>query len=176
MPMPVNNMRPMLLNPLPLVVLAISVCVVIWLLTETTPLATGKRLSVHHALQNIPEKDIGKHLLELIPTDRFTGKDPFFRSPTAQKLEPATTTETTDTNAELREIQLTTIAHGKLGSYCLVNGNIYQEGVKADGFTIELISPGEVVFSTPVQTFTLEPGEKVTLERGKIRNPDKREK
>lgn len=175
MPMPVNNIRPMLLSPLPLVVLAVSVCVVIWLLTQTNPLATGKRLSVHQALQNIPEKDIGKHLLELIPANTFRGKDPFFRSPAPQKLEPATSTETLDTAAELREIQLTTIAQGKRGSYCLVNGNIYQEGVKGDGFTVELISPGEVVFSTPVQTFTLEPGEKVTLERGKIRTPEKQE-
>lgn len=90
-------------------------------------------------------------------------------------MEPATSKGTLDTTAELKEIQLTTIAQGKLGSYCLVNGNIYQEGVKGDGFTVELISPGEVVFSTPAQTFTLEPGGKVTLERGKIRTPDKRE-
>lgn len=173
MPMPVNNIRPMLLSPLPLVVLVVSVCVVIWLLTETTPLATGKRLSVHHALQNIPEKDIGKYLSELIPASTFTGKDPFFRSPTPQKLEPATSTEAIDTTAELREIHLTTIARGKLGSYCLVNGNIYHEGRKGDGFTVELISPGEVIFSTPAQTFTLVPGKKVTLEGGKIRISNK---
>lgn len=173
MSMPVNNMRPMLLSPLPLVILVISVSIVIWLLTQSKPLATGTRLSVHQALQNIPDKDINKYLSELIPANTFTGRDPFFRSPTPQKIEPAVSTESIDAATELREIQLTTIAHGKLGSYCLVNGNIYHEGHTGDGFTVELISPDEVVFRTSVQTFSLEPGGKVTLEGGKIRLEEK---
>lgn len=172
MPMPVNNIRPMLLSPLPLVVLVAGVCVVIWLLVQTKHLPTGRRLPVHQALQNIPEKDIERHLSELITTSMFSGKDPFFRSQTPQQLEPRTTAEAIDTTADLREIHLTTIAHGKLGSYCLVNGNIYHEGRKGDGFMVELISPGEVVFSTPAQTFTLIPGKKVTLEGGKIRTQE----
>ena len=169
MSMPVNNIRPMLLSPLPLVILVASVCIVIWLITQTNPLPTGRRLPVHQALQNIPEEDIEKHLSKIIATTNLTRNDPFFRSPTPQRLEPTTSTEAIDAVADFREIQLTTIAHGKLGSYCLVNGNIYHEGRNGDGFTVELISPGEVVFSTPAQTFTMVPGEKVTLEEGKIR-------
>lgn len=169
MSMPVNNIRPMLLTPLPLVILVACVCMAIWLIMQTNTLPTGRRLPVHQALQNIPEEGAGKNSSKLIETTIFTGKDPFFRSPTPQQLEPATSTEAINSTTDLREIQLSTIAHGKLGSYCLVNGNIYHEGRKGDGFTVELISPGEVVFSTPAQTFTLVPGEKVTLEGGEIR-------
>ncbi|MFT5700356.1 MAG: hypothetical protein ACI8ZB_003230 [Desulforhopalus sp.] len=174
MPLPVNNIRSIVLALLPLVLLTMAVSVVIWAITQTQPLPTGHRLAMHQALQNIPENEMADQLRELLPRTMFKGRDPFFRPPTAQPLNPDNTSNKTET-AALQEIHLTTIASGKRGNYCLINGKIYHEGQKGLGFTVALINQNEVIFSTPVQNFTLSPGKKVTLEAGKLLNRENKQ-
>jgi hypothetical protein len=169
MSMPVNNIRASLIAGLPLLLLVVAVSVVIWLNTNSKPFPTGSRLRVHQALMNIPEEDTAKQLGKFLPNTIFTGRDPFFRPPVPQPLDLEKTGSTSET-AVLQEIHLTTIAQGKIGSYCLVNGKIYQEGQQGEGFTVGEITEREVVFSTPAQTFSLAPGKKVTLESGKLLN------
>lgn len=174
MSMPVNNIQPKVLAALPLVVLVVLSCAVIWQLTLTEPLSITRRLAVHQALQNIPTNEIEKHLAELMPEQLFTGKDPFFRG---QAPAPISLTTTTDQKlaTNLQDIHLTTIAWGKSGRYCLINGNFYTEGTQGDGFTVDYIEADHVIFSTPYQTFHLSPGQKVTLSEGKILNEEREE-
>lgn len=160
----------MALTSLPLVLLTVLVSLVIWQLTESKPLPTGRRLTVHQALQNIPNSDIDKQLAELLPEDMFTGRDPFFRSAAPQPPTP-NTTNTLETATGLQEVHLTTIAQGTSGRYCLINDSIYSQGSGGNGFIVQKIEPGYVVFSTSSQTFTLKPGQKITLENGKILSP-----
>lgn len=167
MSMPVNNIRSNVLAALPLVLLAVTAAIAIWLLAQGQPFATGKRLAVHQALQNIPAKDRTAHLPELL-SEMYTGRDPFFRSVVVQKQALQPIEGNRETVADLQEISLTTVAQGLQGRYCLINGNIYHEGLRGNGFTVEQIQPDRVTFSTPVQTFTLQPGKKVTLEGGRI--------
>jgi hypothetical protein len=171
MSMPVNNIRATVLAGLPLILLVVAVCVVVWLNTKSTPFSTGTRLHVHQALMNIPEEDTTAQLKKFLPQIISTGRDPFFRPATPQPLDPVKTDHTPIT-AILQEIHLTTIAQGKIGNYCLVNGKIYHEGQQGEGFTVGKINEREVVFSTPLQTFNLKPGKKVTLESGKLIHRD----
>lgn len=178
MSMPVNNMRTMFFSSLPLLLLIVLTSIVIWQLTKSTPFSTGRRLAVHQALQNLPSTDMDKRLAELLPQDMFAGRDPFFRNSAPQ---PATSSKVTGTDkaeatADLQEIHLSTIAQGTSGRYCLINGNIFNEGRRGNGFTVKAIEAGLVVFSTPVQTFSLQPGQKVTLEKGKILNREEKTK
>ena len=167
MSMPINNLKTMALTSLPLVLLIVLTGVIIWQLTQVLPFETGRRLSVHQALQNIPSGDIEKRLAELLPKDMFAGKDPFFRSSPPKTSNPKQS-EDVATSTDLQEIHLTTIAQGKSGRYCLINGTIYNEGQSGEGFTVIQIDPQHVLFSTPAQTFTLQPGKKITLEKGRI--------
>ena len=168
MSMPVNNIQSNVLAALPLVLLAVTAAIAIWLLTQGQPFATGQRLAVHQALHNIPAKDSATHLAELTPKDMYTGRDPFFRSPAVQKQALQPLEGNRETAADLQEIFLTTVAEGLQGRYCLINGDIYHEGHIGNGFTVEQVQTDRVTFSTPVQTFTLQPGKKVTLEGGRI--------
>jgi len=171
--MPVNNVKTLALTSLPLVLLTVLICIIIWQLTLAKPFSTGRRLSVHHALQNIPtDDDIKKRFAELFPDNMSSGKDPFFRSSQAQAT-AARQPEGVQTGTDFQEIHLTTIAQGNTGRYCLINGTIYNEGHSGDGFTVERIAPDHVLFSTPVQTVALQPGQKITLEKGRILTPVK---
>ena len=170
--MPINNVKTMALTSLPLVLLIVLTGIIIWQLTQIVPLKTGRRLSVHNALQNIPTGDIEKRLAELLPEDMFAGKDPFFRSSPPKAPNPQQNKDVA-VKTDLQEIHLTTIAQGKSGRYCLINGIIYNECQSGEGFTVQQIDPHHVVFATPVQTFTLEPGKKITLEKGRILVPVK---
>lgn len=169
MSMPVNNIQPKGLAALPLALLIMLSGAVIWQLTQTEPLAITRRLAVHHALQNIPEAEIKERLKELMPEHLFTGKDPFFRGPTPAPTSRATTGK--EVTANLQDIHLTTIAQGKSGRYCLINGNFYTEGSQGEGFKVDYIETDYVVFSTPFQTFQLSPGQKISLADGKILTP-----
>ena len=169
MSMPVNNIRASAIAGLPLLILAVAVSIAVWFNTSTKPFPTGSRLSIHQALMSIPEEDTADQLKNLVPQALFTGRDPFFRPPAAQPLEPVKA-DTIAGTAVLQEIHLTTIAQGNRGNYCLINGRIYNEGQQGEGFTVGEITDREVFFTTPVQTFSLIPGNKVTLESGKLLN------
>ncbi|TKB08223.1 hypothetical protein [Desulforhopalus sp. IMCC35007] len=171
MSMPVNNIRASVLAGLPLLLLVVAVCVAVWFNSKSRPFSTGTRLHVHQALMNIPEEDTTAQLKSFLPKVMSAGRDPFFRPATPQPLDPVETVDNPIT-AILQDIHLTTIAQGKLGNYCLINGKIYHEGQQGEGFTVEKINEREVVFSTPIQTFHLAPGKKVTLESGKLIHRD----
>lgn len=168
MSMPVNTIRSNMFAALPLVLLALATSFAIWLSAQGKPVATRQRLAVHQALQNIPEKDGVIYLAENRPDEIYSGRDPFFRNPAVQKQVPEPVTDNSERAPDLQEIKLTTVARGLQGKYCLINGDIYHEGRRGKGFTVERIQPDRVTLSTPVQTFTLQPGKKITLEGGRI--------
>ena len=171
MSMPVNNIRASVLAGLPLLLLVVAVCIAVWLNTKSRPFSTGSRLHVHQALMNIPEEDTTAQLKSFLPKVMSSGRDPFFRPATPQPLDPVKI-DNNPITAVLQEIHLTTIAQGKIGNYCLVNGKIYHEGQQGEGFTVEKINEREVVFSTPLEIFSIVPGKKVTLESGKLIHRD----
>lgn len=169
MSMPVNNIRAIVIAGLPLLLLAVAVSVVVWLNTKSKPFPTATRLGIHQALMNIPEEETAEQLRNYLTKSVFSGKDPFFRPPTPEPLDPEKISAPSRTSV-LYEIHLTIIAQGSLGNYCLVNGKIYHEGQQGEGFRVKAIREGDVVFSTSAQTFSLRPGKKVTLESGKLLN------
>lgn len=67
----------------------------------------------------------------------------------------------------LEEIHLTTIAQGKQGRYCIVNGEIFQEKQAGKSFIVEKIAPGQVDFQTSLESFFLLPGQKTAIQAGK---------
>ncbi|MCP3890156.1 MAG: hypothetical protein GY702_14985 [Desulfobulbaceae bacterium] len=162
MSMPVTHIRGLLLAGLPLILFVCSIGLAIYGAMQNRPLSTGSGVILHQALSNIPSKNGEIDLDKFDLTTRYRGKDPFFRTEKESPSEPVLS------SVSLEELHLTTIARGKRGRYCTVNGQIFYEGQTGKGFSIKKIEQDRVLFVTTIESFNLVPGQKVALESGRL--------
>jgi len=158
--MPINHMRSMLQLALPLLLLVGSASLAIWQGCRITPLPAGSQLVLHQTLATMPPEisEVSQ------PLQKQARKDPFFRQSDNIHGELPTIAEV----ANLEEIHLTTIAQGKQGRYCIVNGEIFHENQQGKRFTVEKITQEQVDFQTSRQSFVLLPGQRAAIQSGKL--------
>ena len=148
----------------PIALLFVVTAAAIWQGIQTTPLSSGRVLMLHPALTTKPSEVTQKVVSGVAPPGSAEAADPFFRVESKVVVEQELIAET----EELREINLTTIAAGKKGRYCLVNGTIFWEGQSGDGFTVKAILASGVTFQVGNEEFALVPGQKAALKGGKL--------
>ncbi len=174
MPIKNRNFSTILFSGLPLILLLIAVTLAVWFIMQPKTLRTGDSLVVHQVVRDISGKSsIPARLGRSFWEDGLILRDPFFRNKAAtvkEQPQPIEIGGSGEVLQELVEITLTTIAQGAGGKYCLVNGKFFHEKEKGTGFTVEQIHPDQVIFSTARQNFVLKPGQKVTLDSGRILN------
>lgn len=158
MSMPISHMRNLLQLALPLLVLVTSTALALWQGYQPPALPLGSSLVLHQSLVRMPAEPAAVSR----PLPQVGGKDPFWRTVEAPPYDLSTVVET----ANLEEIHLTTIAQGKQGRYCIVNGEIFNEKQQGKSFTIETISPDQVSFRTSRQSFVLFPGQRAAIQAG----------
>lgn len=176
MSMPVSNLRTILLSGLPIILLLAAIAVVVYQVMNTKEFPTQRRLALHQAFQDIPEgEDIFGSFKQHVTKQIQIVRDPFIRPASTRKESDQPMERLED--VELVEVKLTTIARGIRGDYCMLNGNIFQEGGKGAGFTVQTIDADHIVLATTSERFIMQPGEKVTLESGKrVNSEDKNSK
>ena len=155
----INHIRSVLLVSLPLLLLVVSVCFATWEGLQSTPFFSESRLMLHQALIKMPPEpsEISK------TSPERSGSDPFFHNPA--EVDGAVKGILEMTNLE--EIHLTTIAQGKQGRYCIVNGEIFHEKQAGKSFIVDKIAQGQVDFQTNLESFFLLPGQKTAIQAGK---------
>ncbi len=164
MSMQVNHIRHLLQAALPLLFLIGSVSLATWSGLQSTTFPTGTRLVLHHALTTMPPalSEMGQETNQTLAD--HVGSDPFFRNLKKGTGETLNNQEI----ANLEEIHLSTIAQGKQGRYCIINGKIFHEGQEGKGFIVKEIAKGQVVFQTSLQNFPLIPGQKAAIQAGRL--------
>ena len=160
MSMQINHMRSVLQLALPLLLLIGSSSLAIWQGCRITPLPVESQLVLHDSLTSMPPEVSA----ESRPVPKHVGKDPFFRIADGSDKELTAIVDV----ANLEEIHLTTIAQGKQGRYCIVNGEIFHERQQGKGFTVEKITQEQVDFQTSRQSFALLPGQRAAIQSGKL--------
>lgn len=166
MSMPVDHIKALFLASLPLICLAGAVGAAVYLGSEVKKLATGTTPLVYQALEKVPEQTRDIQMEPLSLTDNTQKRDPFLRPEPARQ--PEEKTVVTRDNVVFTEIHLSSTASGKNGSYCLINGKIFYENQRGDGFTVGPITTDRVIFHTAVQSFSLAPGQKTAIQGGRV--------
>ena len=164
MSMQVNHLRHLLQASLPLIFLVGSLSLATWSGLQATQLFTGSDLVLHQALTTMPQtlSAIGHKTGQTLAG--HSGSDPFFRNLKVVTREVLTSQEI----ANLEEIHLSTIAQGKQGRYCIVNGTVLHEGQVEKSFIVREIAKGQVVFQTSLEIFSLIPGQKAAIQAGRL--------
>lgn len=160
MSMQINHMRSVLQLALPLLLLIGSAGLAVWQGCRVAPLPIDNQLVLHQSLTNIPPAMAA----ESRPLVKDVGKDPFFRTAQGPDAEGTPIVDM----ANLEEIHLTTIAQGKQGRYCIVNGEIFHEKQQGKSFTVTQIAQEQVDFQTSRQSFFLLPGQRAAIQAGKL--------
>lgn len=165
MSMQITHMRSLLQLSLPPLLLVCSISLAIWKGLQTTPLPAGSQLVLHQTLTNAPPK-----LPEIKQNSaKQSGSDPFFRDNKEVNAELKAISQMTN----LEEIHLTTIAQGKQGRYCIINGEIFHEKQGGKGFIVDQIAGNKVDFQTSFESFILMPGQRAAIQSGKLVPLDK---
>ena len=147
---------------LPLLLFIGSASLAVWQGYRIIPLPVGDQLVLHHSLTNMPPEIAISAERQSLP--KQVDKDPFFRTADARHEELTAIADLTN----LEEIHLTTIAQGKQGRYCIVNGEIFHEKQQGKSFTIEKIAQEQVDFQTSRQSFVLFPGQRAAIKSGTL--------
>lgn len=156
-----NQSHSLLLAALPLIILVCSTGLAGWQGVQSHPLVIGSYPRLHQSITNLPVDMNSKATEKQQAISRQNLTDPFFRyrKPMPEKNVVKV--------MNLEEIQLTTIAQGENGRYCIVNGKIFHENQSGKGFIVKKISREKVAFQTSLDNFSLLPGQKTAVQAGK---------
>lgn len=160
MSMQINHIRSMLQISLPLLLLVSLAGLATWKSLQPASLSVANPLALHQTLTSLPAEFPSVRPIAV----KRSGNDPFFRSPQVADESGTTIAEP----AYLQEINLTTIARGKHGRYCIINGEIFHEKQVGKSFIVEKITEDQVAFQTSLENFVLYPGQKTAIQSGRL--------